>query len=361
MGLSCIEWATSYSVATLQSVPYIYFTTCIGNSHAQLFASCTMQIWVLIKLVKCQCPGMMVCYAWVFPALNGMATSYLVATIQCYIMVSTCTGNSQPPLPASCAMQKLNIGLIKLVTCQCPGMMVWMILWPALCEGWAMGRGWHTWLMTVWLPPDPKVLWPKVQKLWGGAAAFFEQWHSNLSHWIPSLVTLLSHQLSHWNLSHWILSLGGLLFWMIHASHQMSHGNHSHWILSLGGLLFWMTLIQSEDSQDDVMVVEEQVAHLPAEHVCKKQKLDEPVPVAKCLDQIKWVGSVPFVLSHGSQKIHCGRSVMCRTKVGDLTVVHCLTNCCILGGHPDGQNCGCFCHLLAKSYQYQWPPTSIEG
>ena len=118
---------------------------------------------------------------------------------------------------------------------------------------------------------------------------------------------------------------------------------------------------ESEDSQDDVMVVEEQVAHLPAEHVCKKQKLDEPVPVAKCLDQIKWVGSVPFVLSHGSQKIHCGRSVMCRTKVGDLTVVHCLTNCCILGGHPDGQNCGCFCHLLAKSYQYQWPPTSIEG
>jgi hypothetical protein len=118
---------------------------------------------------------------------------------------------------------------------------------------------------------------------------------------------------------------------------------------------------ESEDSQDDVLVVEGQVAHLPVEHANKKQKLEEPVPVARCLDQIKWVGSVPFVLSHDSQKIHCGNSVMCRTKVGDLTVIHCLTNCCILGGHPDGQKCSCFCHLLAKSYQYQWPPTSIEG
>ena len=119
----------------------------------------------------------------------------------------------------------------------------------------------------------------------------------------------------------------------------------------------------SEDSQDDVVVVEGQVAHLPVEnHAIKKQKLSEPEPVPKCLDQIKWVGSVPFVLSHTSQKIYCGNSVMYRTKVGDLTVVHCLTNCCSLGGHPDSDgNCGCFCHLLAKSYQYQWPPTSIEG
>ena len=53
-------------------------------------------------------------------------------------------------------------------------------------------------------------------------------------------------------------------------------------------LLFWMIPIQSsEDSQDDVLVVEGQVAHLPVEHANKKQKLEEPVPVARCLDQIK--------------------------------------------------------------------------
>ena len=93
------------------------------------------------------------------------------------------------------------------------------------------------------------------------------------------------------------------------------------------------------------------------ENPMKKQKVE-----TRCRDQIKWVGTVPFVLAHETQRIHCGNSVMCRTKVGDLTVIHCLTHCCSLGGHPKGVNkCGCFCHLLAQSYQYQWPPASIEG
>ena len=102
---------------------------------------------------------------------------------------------------------------------------------------------------------------------------------------------------------------------------------------------------------------------LPVEESAqKKQKVEEPVAkTTRMLDQIKWVGTVPFVLCHATQKIHCGHSVMCKSRMGGLTVIHCLTNCCTLGGHSDGEKCGCFCHLLAKSYQHEWPPTSIEG
>ena len=116
-----------------------------------------------------------------------------------------------------------------------------------------------------------------------------------------------------------------------------------------------------DENTDDVLVVEEQLLPtLPVEmeSAKKRQKVDEPI--TQCKDQIKWVGSVPFVLDHATQKIHCGNAVMRRTKVGGMTIIHCLTNCCILEGHSDGEACVCFCHLLAKSYQHQWP-TSIEG
>ena len=110
-----------------------------------------------------------------------------------------------------------------------------------------------------------------------------------------------------------------------------------------------------EGATEDVMVVGEQLPPtLPMESAKKKQKVDA-APPTQCKDQIKWVGCVPFVLDHRTQKIHCGNAIMYKTRSEGLTVIHCLTSCCILGGHADGQGCSCFCHLLANSYKHEWP------
>lgn len=128
--------------------------------------------------ISCHCVGFAMHGS--FLHWNEMASSYSVATLQCFIL-SKCTGNSQPPSFASCAM---HINWVKC--CPMPMPRYDGVEDPVACLMWRLGNGkgsgTHSWSQFVQFHCHSsnqyqRSFGPKFSSCGGYSCLVLEQWH----------------------------------------------------------------------------------------------------------------------------------------------------------------------------------------